>query len=75
MTLLHTLSSQSRFHDIRFHKLDSTAATSSSSSSPPNEAMLVACEDGKVRIFIEKEKKDGEKVMESISELVGHANR
>jgi protein MAK11 len=64
MTLLHTLSSPSRFHDVRFHTLgDSTEAT------------LVACEDGNVRVFVEKENNSGERTLEFLAELVGHTNR
>jgi protein MAK11 len=64
MTLLHTLSSPSRFHDVRFHKPNDSS-----------EAMLVACEDGKVRVFVEPEGKSGEQSLESVAELVGHTKR
>ncbi|GAA6014557.1 hypothetical protein JCM11491_004540 [Sporobolomyces phaffii] len=80
MSIHHTLTAPSRFHDLQFCILPSDAAS--------KEFLLVACEDGKVRVFDisnpkpvkvgqeedEQEFEEREK-MEVCAELTGHSNR
>lgn len=71
MKPLATLTSKSRFHDVAFVSLPSVE----------EECMIVACEDGKGRIYtlpIEvEEDSEGEVVfpVECKAELSGHLNR
>lgn len=57
MQRIATLESKSRFHDVKFVQLE-------------QECMVVACEDGKGRLFVEQA---GEVVC--VAELIGHSNR
>ena len=75
MKPLHTLHSRSRFHDICFAESGGT------------EILLVACDDGKIRLYDNlagKERQEEEVVLDdyksqtrltSFAELVGHQNR
>lgn len=66
MTLLTTLESKSRFHDVHFFPLDGVN----------EELMAVACEDGKGRIYaIPTEAPTAEKPLQCVAELVGHTKR
>lgn len=69
MELVKTFSSISRFHDVAFFEKDG------------KEVLLVACDDGKIRIYqnlegqaVEIENINAEKT-EHIAELVGFTNR
>jgi protein MAK11 len=79
MSIHHTLTAPSRFHDLQFCILP---------SSPSKEFLLVACEDGKVRVFDisnpkpvkvgqeeDEEEFENREKMEVCAELVGHSNR
>lgn len=79
MSIHHTLTAPSRFHDLQFCTLP---------SSPSQEFLLVACEDGKVRVFdisnpkpvkVGQEEDETEfeerAKMEVCAELTGHTNR
>ena len=69
MEALHTLASRSRFHDLRFEQL-----------SDGTEVLLLACEDGKVRVYdhIATEVDDEgvpNTILRCFAELAGHSNR
>lgn len=73
MDRLHTMTSRSRYHDVRFAELEDGT-----------ELLLVACEDGKTRVYdqlaSEAVSDDGEEEGKEseprcIAELGGHANR
>lgn len=66
MTLLHTLTSRSRLHDALLAVIGN------------REMLLVACDDGKVRIYdgLRNTGPDAtEEDLVCVAELVGHANR
>lgn len=70
MTPLRSFASQSRFHDVAFIEKDG------------QELLLVACEDGKVRIYRdlaerldEDEDEETQPQEEHIAELTGFSNR
>lgn len=66
MQVLATMTSRSRFHDIKFVQLPQFG---------DRECMLVACEDGKARIYpLDPEDSPDLKVV-CAAELVGHTNR
>ncbi|GAA5905239.1 WD40 repeat domain-containing protein [Sporobolomyces salmoneus] len=79
MSIHHTLTAPSRFHDLQF---------CTPPSSLDSEFLLVACEDGKVRVFDvsnptpvkvgqeeDEEAFENRAKMEVCAELVGHTNR
>lgn len=70
MTLLQTLTSKSRFHDMQFVQL---------AHADQANRLLVGCEDGKTRIYrlpIAGEWSDEAPFTAKLeSELIGHANR
>jgi len=67
MTILQTLESNSRFHDVQFTRLDDVS----------EELMLVACEDGKGRIYKlpTEDSKETAYSAKLVAELLGHKNR
>ncbi|KAK4057751.1 Protein mak11 [Microbotryomycetes sp. JL221] len=79
MTVLHALSGPSRFHDVQFtyYPLDKQDETQS-------EYMLVACEDGKTRVFDianpsvhedDEEDEEATTTLEPVALLTGHKSR
>lgn len=69
MDALHTLASRSRFHDLRFERLEDGT-----------EVLLLACEDGKVRVYdhIATEVDDEgvpNTTLRCFAEFAGHSNR
>jgi len=83
MSIHHTLTAPSRFHDLQFCTLPS-----SSSNDESQEFLLVGCEDGKIRVFdisnpspIKPGQEEDEETFENrpkmkvCAELSGHTNR
>jgi protein MAK11 len=77
MIVHHTLTAPSRFHDVRFCYFPIDAADPSQ-----REYMLVACEDGKTRIFdvtsnaeVQATEDEDRPVLEPFAQLSGHVNR
>lgn len=71
MTVLHTLTAPSRFHDVQFcyFPIDAT-------DPKQKEYFFVACEDGRIRVFEVGQGGGGEEeVLEPVKVLAGHTNR
>lgn len=77
MSVHHTLTAPSRFHDARFCYFPIDAADPTQC-----EYLFIACEDGKTRIFDVTASKgapvgeeSSEPPLEAFAQLVGHSNR
>lgn len=66
MTNLATLTSKSRFHDVKFIQLPQFGG---------QECMIVGCEDGKARAYPLPKEDSEDMDISCVAELSGHANR